>query len=363
MESVGGSHRDVWSIALEEKSADTWNKKLTSDKDSTVFIVGAQNSGKTSIILTFLEREEPPKPTTALDYTYGKRSKGANIAKDVTHIWELGGGAILAKLVDIPITVETISNLSVVIVVDLSKPEEIWTTLEVFLKQIRTRVHVVLSELNPMAPELVSKLRTRAWNKFGEKHPDKDLLSPLSVPLAIVGSKYDIFQDFGPEKKKAISRSLRFLAHTNGASLHFSSMKSDVLVNRTKQHISHLAFGTGLSRTMSMDYTKPLLVPAGSDALGQIGVPSLSAGEISKINARNPLELWKQAYCGFFPQVSSHPETVDDPCKDSKYKEPDVDAVRAHKDEEVERYRRECERKTRDLARQRGNLETFKQVV
>ena len=25
------------------------------------------------------------------------------------------------------------------------------------------------------------------------------------------------------------------------------------------------------SRTMSMDYTKPLLVPAGSDALGQIG--------------------------------------------------------------------------------------------
>lgn len=25
------------------------------------------------------------------------------------------------------------------------------------------------------------------------------------------------------------------------------------------------------SRTMSMDYTKPLIVPAGSDALGQIG--------------------------------------------------------------------------------------------
>ena len=30
------------------------------------------------------------------------------------------------------------SNLSVVIVVDLSKPEEIWTTLEVFLKQVCT---------------------------------------------------------------------------------------------------------------------------------------------------------------------------------------------------------------------------------
>lgn len=28
------------------------------------------------------------------------------------------------------------------------------------------------------------------------------------------------------------------------------------------------------SHTMSMDYTKPLTVPAGSDALGQIGVHS-----------------------------------------------------------------------------------------
>lgn len=55
---------------------------------------------------------------------------------------------------------------------------------------------------------------------------------------------------------------------------------------------------------MSMDYTKPLLVPAGSDALGQIGesphslypvrhlnhlpagVPSLSSGDLEKISAR-----------------------------------------------------------------------------
>ena len=49
---------------------------------------------------------------------------------------------------------------------------------------------------------------------------DKDLLDPSPVPLAIVGSKYDIFQNFDPEKKKIISKTLRFVAHTNGASLH-----------------------------------------------------------------------------------------------------------------------------------------------
>ena len=58
-----------------------------------------------------------------------------------------------------------------------------------------------------------------------------------------------------------------------------------------------------------------------------LGVPSLSAGDIGRINARldfitslwkthvvinfifhsrNPLELWKQAYCGFYPQVNTN---------------------------------------------------------
>lgn len=58
--------------------------------------------------------------------------------------------------------------------------------------------------------------------KIGYPPQDKDLLDPLPVPLAIVGSKYDIFQDFDPEKKKIISKTLRFVAHTNGASLHVS---------------------------------------------------------------------------------------------------------------------------------------------
>lgn len=109
----------------------------------------------------------------------------------------------------------------------------------------------------------------------------------------------------------------------------FFSTKSDGLVNRTKQLINQLAFGTGLryiyfntmslcgvgftweshesdmrvtwgsyeyytaptslifSRTMSMDYTKPLLVPAGSDALGQIGmyvVQTSALGDLGSIS-------------------------------------------------------------------------------
>ena len=48
---------------------------------------------------------------------------------------------------------------------------------------------------------------------------DKELLDPCPIPLAIVGTKYDIYQNLDPEKKKIISKTLRFIAHTNGASL------------------------------------------------------------------------------------------------------------------------------------------------
>jgi len=49
------------------------------------------------------------------------------------------------------------------------------------------------------------------------------MLESCKVPLVIVGTKFDLFQEFDPEKKKVIVKSLRFLAHTYGASLIVSS--------------------------------------------------------------------------------------------------------------------------------------------
>ena len=37
---------------------------------------------------------------------------------------------------------------------------------------------------------------------------------------------------------------------------------------------------------MSMDFAKPLVVPAGADALGQIGVPPLPQGELAHISVK-----------------------------------------------------------------------------
>ena len=80
----------------------------------------------------------------------------------MTHLWELGGGTFLSKLIEVPVTADNIrsaeradmcssctvtscclfhyplaSNMSVVLVLDLSKPEELWNTQETFVKQVR----------------------------------------------------------------------------------------------------------------------------------------------------------------------------------------------------------------------------------
>ena len=97
------------------------------------------------------------------------------------------------------------------------------------------------------------------------------------------------------------------------------------------------------------------LLPLADDATLStvpVSLPLLSFHVVCSV-CRNPLELWKQAYCGFFPQVqcamcshtilrlSSRPlqvavrEEGGDPCNDTNYLEPDIDSVRALKDEVI----------------------------
>ena len=174
-------------------------------------------------------------------------------------------------------------------------------------------------------------------------------MTPFLVPLIIIGGKYDLFQEFGSEERKVICKTLRFLAHTHGATLQFFSIKQESLVPKMRGLISHHLFGTGLNKTLQTEHSKPLMVPAGLDSLQQIGSPPLSEKDIGRIHAKNPIELWKHAFAGFFPPESTtNPSLVDDPSKDSQYSEPNIDSLRTQKDEELERYRRLCERKARE---------------
>lgn len=80
---MAGSVENIW------ESAASWQKRQNHDhnlnyrqRESTLLLVGNKGVGKSTLIHSVLERQEPPKPTLALEYTYGRRTN-QNLTKNV----------------------------------------------------------------------------------------------------------------------------------------------------------------------------------------------------------------------------------------------------------------------------------------
>uniref|UniRef100_A0A8C8BG78 Cytoplasmic dynein 2 light intermediate chain 1 n=1 Tax=Otus sunia TaxID=257818 RepID=A0A8C8BG78_9STRI len=316
----------LWDLAIAEvekrESPDDDGKRLEVWEKSILFM-GNKNGGKTTIILRCLEREEIPKPTLALEYTFGRRARRHNTPKDTAHFWELGGGTSLLELIRIPITSNNIRSFAVVLVLDLSKPNELWTTMEKLLQVTRNHVNKILTKLEKTNPEEATEIKQRMRNNLQRDHPDYELVDPFPIPLVIIGSKYDIF--------------------------HFTS-KSEALLLKARVLINHLAFGYDKSKSVSMDHSKPLFIPAGLDSLSQIGPPPASDSDIGKMCANTPLELWKKVFEKTFPPKSSCDlQDTKDPAQDLQYAEYEVDVMRAQKNQELEQYKRNASKSWKEM--------------
>ncbi|XP_077351113.1 cytoplasmic dynein 2 light intermediate chain 1 [Festucalex cinctus] len=322
--------------------------------ERTVFIMGSKTGGKTSILLRCLDRDEPAKPTLALEYTFGRRATGHNTPKDIAHLWELGGGTSLSDLVQIPITAASIRCLSVILVLDLSAPSALWATMETLLQAAQAHVDQAASRARQVDKSRAAGKRSAsghfAARVLPKDFPDRELLSPFPVPLLIVGSKYDRFQELSSDKRKVICKTLRFVAHYHAASLIFSSIKLESLISKTKSFFSHLAFNVDVGKTVSCDPSKPLIIPAGADSFSQIGSPPTTDVDITSLHARNPKDLWKKVYQRVFPpENTGEKKEVKDPTKDPQYGEPQIDAMRAQKDQELEEYKKNAAKSWKGL--------------
>ncbi|XP_038669559.1 cytoplasmic dynein 2 light intermediate chain 1 isoform X2 [Scyliorhinus canicula] len=317
----------LWDIAVAQVSKKHEEKENEEDlevRERSVFFLGNKSGGKTTIILRFLDRDEVPKPTLALEYTFGRRAKGHNTPKDIAHFWELGGGTSLSDLAQIPITIDSIRRLSIVLVLDLSKPNDLWTSMEKLLIGTRNHINTTLNELGRKDSINVNDIKQRTWKTLQRNHPDWELIDPFPIPLVIIGSKYDIFQ--------------------------FFSNKAESTISKMRTILNHLAFGTDRSKTVSVEYNKPLFVPAGLDSLSLIGSPPAAEVDLGKINARNPIDLWKKVYERLFPtENTSELKDIRDPAKDPQYAEPEVDTMRTQKDQELEQYKRNASKSWKEM--------------
>ena len=115
-------------------------------------------------------------------------------------------------------------------------------------------------------------------------------MSPFS--LVLVGCKYDLYEKYETENRKWLAKTLRFLAHSNNASLLFSSTKIAAVGAQLRSVLFDFMFEDKVKHVSQKDHLKPIFVLRNEDTYGNIGVPT--SGSISGI------EVLRRQLAGLF---------------------------------------------------------------
>ena len=67
-------------------------------------------------------------------------------------MWELGGGTLYTNLIETPLSANKLPETTIVIVIDLSKPERIWNTLTTLISSIKVGLNLKKDVLQPIVP-------------------------------------------------------------------------------------------------------------------------------------------------------------------------------------------------------------------
>lgn len=291
--------------------------------------------GKSTLINNFLDRNEPVRPTMALEYSFARRSpsSGQTNQKLVCNIWELGSLANSAQLIDVPIKTHGLENFSAIIMLNLGEPEELLNDLESALQGLKQ------SFINIYSEKELEIFKQKILEKDSSKdHPDINKLDVMPCNIVIVGGMYDKFENLDPEVRKHVVRFLRSISHTLGAALVFYSSKKSSLAKTLRDVMSNLSFGSPQNpiRSYQSDYNEPVLIGNFIDSWEKIGVlPSNSERIAITFNSQIQQNKTKEN------------KELDDPAKDSNFREPTIDDLRAIKDEELFRLIKTTEMKAK----------------
>jgi len=313
-------------------------------------VLGGTGAGKTTIVQTLLYREggagtsggtAAPEPTTSLDYRFLRRVvSGGN--RKLAHVWELGGGRSLVRLLDIAINLSTVEKTGIVVVADLSRPAETLVDLEFWLSAALRRVKEVLEKIT-RRPKLPAILEARAQARLGETHRDAASLSGrLSpVPVLIVANKFDKLKNDGLENLKVAARTLRAIAHCAGASLvyvdksdgttrqallaHLSQLQQHQrgeLKNKIRDHDSKSVARRG-APVLKIRDIEALSVAIGQDSLRDIGVSSV----LPTVSTQTLLDEWKSKFKARFKLSKGNEGKGTAPSDVKLAPEPAVDSI------------------------------------
>lgn len=287
------------------------------------------------MINSFLDRDEPVRPTLALEYSYARRtnSSGQSSQKLIGNIWELGSLANSSQLIDVPIKSHGLRYFSAVVMLDLSEPNELAADLESALQGLKQSIsdNYSDSEIRQYKDKIVEQ------GSFKE-HADINTIEVMPCSIAIIGGMYDKFENLEPEVKKHVARFLRSVSHTLGAALIFYSKSIPSLSKMVRDLMNNLSFGSPQNpiRAHKIDYNEPIVISHFSDSWEKIGVLPSNSERIA-ITFSSQIQQNK----------TKENNEMTDPAKDGNFRESVIDDLRAMKDEELFRLIKSSEMKVK----------------
>nr|CAH0103597.1 unnamed protein product [Daphnia galeata] len=236
---------ELWNAVVKE-GLSNYNNRREQPEIQTLFLVGTPKSGKTTLIHAFLDKDDEPKASLPVEYTYIRRTN-KHMVKDICYIWEVDISNI--TFVSQLTKSEGLEKISLLLVIDLLHVQDLWNaceTVESFKKNMEAETKTVVS--------------------FG-----------------IIGMKYDLFEDLTTEKKLILCRITKHYATILDGHLIFCTKKDRTTLKVAKDLFSHLAFTTKfrfetqneipnskISHQLRFDLSSPVIIPRGGENKSEI---------------------------------------------------------------------------------------------
>ncbi|XP_046647809.1 cytoplasmic dynein 2 light intermediate chain 1-like [Daphnia pulicaria] len=223
---------ELWNIVVKE-GLNNYNNRKEQPELQTLFLVGTPKSGKTTLIHAFLDKDDEPKASLPVEYTYIRRTN-KHMVKDICYIWEVDITNI--TFVSQLTKSEGLEKISLLLVIDLLHVQDLWNafeTVESFKKNMEAETKTIVN--------------------FG-----------------IIGMKYDLFEDLTTEKKLILCRITKHYATILDGHLIFCAKKDRTTLKVAKDLFSHLAFTTKFSHQLRFDLSSPIIIPRGGENKSEI---------------------------------------------------------------------------------------------
>jgi len=328
---------DIWSIIQREKGApgnSGYGAKTAND--ATAIFCGGKGSGKSSLIDKFTnpESSKAPKPTAALEYKSARKDMKNGEHKTV-HLWELGGGSQLCSLLECALRKETFAGTVCLVVVDLSKPEEVASIARFWFHQFKERAQQVVSELRELGEDSASL-------NLGRENGSAQC---CGLPVYLIAHKCSVIKQAEPLIQKTIAKTLRTLAVEMGATLLYTDIertKENQSIQIFRKKLNHDVFGTEPMQVFITDVARTLAISVGCDSIEKINGDDGSAASSDDWAAK------LRQCCGekTIDEIDGKASVLEL----SQYEEASVDTAREQKDRELVQYRKKCEADARNEA-------------